>query len=48
MHALALDVLSRGLVPADKLITHTFPLERIAEAFDVAATGEGLKVVITP
>jgi L-iditol 2-dehydrogenase len=46
MHALALDVLQRGLIPADALITHAFPLEEIARAFEVAATGEGLKVVV--
>lgn len=46
MHALALDVLQRGLVPADDLITHTFPLDEIERAFEVAATGEGLKVVV--
>lgn len=48
MHALALDILERGLVPVDKIITHTFELSRIAEAFETAAGGEGLKVVITP
>ncbi|MCU0520398.1 MAG: alcohol dehydrogenase catalytic domain-containing protein [Anaerolineae bacterium] len=48
MHALALDVLSRRLIPADDLITHTYPLDEIATAFEVASTGEGLKVVITP
>ncbi|MGC9348160.1 MAG: alcohol dehydrogenase catalytic domain-containing protein [Anaerolineae bacterium] len=47
-HDLALDVLGRGLVPADALITHTFGLEHIEAAFEVAATGEGLKVVVTP
>jgi L-iditol 2-dehydrogenase len=48
MHELALDVLDRGLIPADALITHTFSLDEIAEAFEVAATGQGLKVLITP
>ena len=48
MHALALDVLQRGLIPADKLITHTFPLNDIATAFETAASGAGLKVVIVP
>jgi L-iditol 2-dehydrogenase len=48
MHALALDVLSRGLIPADTLITHTYALDDIATAFEVAASGEGLKVVVTP
>ncbi len=47
-HELALEVLERGLIPADLLITHTFPLTHISEAFQTAASGEGLKVVITP
>jgi len=47
MHALALDAISRRLVPADRLITHTYPLERVAEAFAMAASGEALKVVVT-
>lgn len=47
-HELALDVLARGLIPADDLVTHTFPLDSVAEAFETAASGRGLKVVITP
>jgi L-iditol 2-dehydrogenase len=48
MHALALDVLKRKLVSAELLVTHTFGLEQIDEAFQTAASGEGLKVVIIP
>ncbi len=48
MHALALDVLDRGLIPADRLITHTFALDEIDEAFDVASGGLGLKVLVEP
>ena len=48
MHALALDVLRRALIPADALITHTFPLADVSSAFEAASTGKGLKVVITP
>ncbi len=48
MHELALDVLKRGLVPADHLITHTFPLDEVETAFATAAAGAGLKVVIQP
>lgn len=47
MHALALDVLRRRLVPADRLITHTYSLDRVTEAFEMAASGEALKVVVT-
>jgi L-iditol 2-dehydrogenase len=48
MHALALDCLRRGIIPADQLITHTFPLDEIDAAFETAASGAGLKVVVTP
>jgi L-iditol 2-dehydrogenase len=46
-HELALDALHRGLIPADLLVTHTFPLDKIGEAFETAASGEGLKVMVT-
>ncbi len=47
-HELAVDLLSRQLIPAEKLITHTLPLEQISRAFEIAASGEGLKVIVTP
>ena len=46
-HELALDALRRAIIPADKLVTHTFPLEEVSEAFETAASGEGLKVVVS-
>ena len=46
-HELALEVLARGLIPADCLITHTFPLKSIQEAFETAASGDALKVMVT-
>jgi len=47
-HELALNVIQRKLIPADLLITHTYPLERIREAFEAAASRTGLKVMVTP
>jgi L-iditol 2-dehydrogenase len=47
-HARALDVLSRGIVPVDRLVTHTFGLDELATAFETAAGGRGLKVMVTP
>ena len=47
MHQLALDLLARGVIPAHLLVTHTYPLDRVAEAFETAAGGQGLKVVVT-
>lgn len=45
-HKLALSLLAAGKLPADLLITHTFELEKINEAYDTAASGEALKVII--
>lgn len=47
-HALALDALRRKVIDANRLITHRFELARIAEAFQTAASGEGLKVMVKP
>lgn len=46
-HELALDVLDRGLIPVDRTITHSFPLDQVAEAFEMANSGQGLKVIVT-
>jgi len=47
-HELALDLLNRGVIPADRLISDTLPLEKVGEAFEAAASGDVLKVVVTP
>jgi len=47
-HALALEALQRGLIPAEKLITAIYPLDDVAKGFDAAAGGEALKVLIKP
>ncbi|MBI2815302.1 MAG: alcohol dehydrogenase catalytic domain-containing protein [Acidobacteria bacterium] len=46
----AMELIRSGTVPVDDLITHTFALEQIAEAFDLAANprGNSLKVLIAP
>jgi L-iditol 2-dehydrogenase len=42
----AIDLVSKGLVDVRSLVTHRFPLDRVVEAFQLAARREGLKVVI--
>jgi len=46
-HALALETIERGLINSDHIITHSFPLDEIDRAFQVAASGEALKVMVT-
>jgi L-iditol 2-dehydrogenase len=46
-HAMALGMLHEKFLPADLLITHRFPLENIGAAFETAAGGDALKVLIT-
>jgi L-iditol 2-dehydrogenase len=42
----ALRLLADGRIEADRLITHVFPIDKIVEAFDVAESKEGIKVVV--
>lgn len=44
----ALRLVESGVVDVRSLVTHCFPLERAAEAFEVANRREGLKVVVQP
>ena len=46
-HALALNAIQRGLINSDHIITHTYPLEEVSQAFQMAASGEALKVMVT-
>jgi len=36
-----------GRIEIDPLITHTLPLERINEAFDLMHAGESIRTVVT-
>jgi 2-desacetyl-2-hydroxyethyl bacteriochlorophyllide A dehydrogenase len=44
----AIDVLAAGAVDTAKMVTHTFPIDRFAEAVEVVRRGDGLKVQIDP
>ncbi|HXF56475.1 MAG TPA: L-threonine 3-dehydrogenase [Actinomycetota bacterium] len=41
-------LVATGMVDVTPVITHRFPLERFAEAFDVVASGQAGKVVLQP
>jgi L-iditol 2-dehydrogenase len=45
-HALALETIQRGIVQSDDIITHTYSIDEINKAFETAACGEALKVVV--
>jgi L-iditol 2-dehydrogenase len=45
---LALDLLTAGSFPGAALITHTLPLARLPEAFDLMMTRQALKVALLP
>lgn len=44
----AMQALSSGTINLDSLITHTIPLEKFDEAWEVVTSGTGLKVIIKP
>jgi len=44
----AIELVERGLVDLDGLVTHRYPLTRVDEAFRAAAARAGLKVVVEP
>ncbi len=47
--AMALQLLDGGRLPVDELITHRLPLEKTAQAFELAIEGKDtLKIVINP
>ena len=48
MYPRATRLVQRGQVDVRSVVSHTFPLDRVAEAFAVADAREGLKVVVTP
>ena len=41
-------LIQSGRFPADKIITHTLPLDRLTEAFPLMESGLALKVCIEP
>ena len=43
----ALDLIATGAIPAERLVTHRFPLERTEEALAAARSREGVKVIVT-
>jgi L-iditol 2-dehydrogenase len=47
IHKLALDLISRQIISAEKMITKSFSLEEIDKAFFAAVEGRDLKVMVT-
>lgn len=46
-HSQALAAFADGSIHSDQVITHTFPLDEVERAFQVAASGDALKVMVT-
>jgi len=42
----ALDLIGKGKVHPEQIVTHTFPLERIHDAMDMMESGERIKIMI--
>jgi len=44
----AVELIATGRIPADKLATHTLPLDQVHRAFELMESGESLRVVLRP
>jgi len=44
----ALQLIANGALDVEHLITHRFPLDEIVQAFEVAASGKSLRVIVNP
>lgn len=47
-HRIAIDLIERGAVSTEKLISGSFELPQFAEALEFASSGKGLKTVVLP
>jgi L-iditol 2-dehydrogenase len=47
-HEQALDVLQRGLIDGNIVITHIFSLDEVDQAFQASANGQALKAIVKP
>lgn len=47
-HAKAVEFIESGKIDVEKLITHRIPLDKIHDAYQVAGTGDAVKVVVKP
>jgi len=44
----AVELISGGILPCDKLVTHVLPLHEFGKAFELMKSGEALRVVLKP
>lgn len=44
----AIDLLHRGVVDAERIVTHELPLSRFDEALSLLQAGEGIKIMLVP
>lgn len=44
----AMHLIEDGLIPADTIISHTFPLTQAVDAIEFSASGEGIKIAVVP
>jgi len=47
-HEMAVDLLEKGLVRTEPIITHRFPLDQINDAFAVMESHQGMKIMVHP
>ena len=47
-HQRAVDLINRGRIQLEPIITHRFPLEQVKEAILMQMSGQAVKVMVEP
>lgn len=47
-HQRAVNLINSGRLQLSKLVTHTFPIEKLEEAIQCQMSPESIKVMVTP
>ena len=48
-YPIAIDMIQKGLLPMDRIVTHRLPLERFQDGIDLVAAGDrSIKVMLQP
>ena len=47
-HQMAVDLIGKGVIDAERFISHRFPLDQAPDAFAMAESHAGMRVIVQP